>query len=88
MPVGLPPAPYKLRLALAYFKPSADCRSIEILVDIRLSDVVLCRLKGLQKPILEALVIGVWSNRCRLFWGGIRFLQKRPDAVDNLLSIR
>jgi hypothetical protein len=86
--IGLPPVSYKLGLALAYIATSADCRSIEILVDVRLSDVILCRLNGFQKSIFEAHPIGAWSNRYRLFCSGICFLQKLPDSVNNLLSIR
>jgi hypothetical protein len=58
-PVDVPPVSYKFSLALDYIKTSADCRGIEILVDIRLSDVILCRLKGFQKSIFEAFVAGV-----------------------------
>jgi hypothetical protein len=36
---------------------------IEILVDVRLSDVILCMLKGFQKSIFEALPIGAWSRK-------------------------
>ena len=85
--VGLLPVSYKLGLALAYIEISADCRSIEIHVDVRLSDVILCMLKGFQKSILEVLPIGAWSSRYRLFWSGICFLQELPDSVNILLSI-
>lgn len=60
---------------------------IEILVDIRLSDAILCRLKGFQESMFEALPIDSWSSQYRLFLGGICFLQERSDSVNNFLSI-